>query len=463
MGMRESPVVRAPRALSWQNCDHERAAPRKAAQPPEPCPRPLSRASATRRVEAFPNIQRSRAENGGCAARGPLGKAFPMFDSRPLWMIGAVMSACVAGCGSNSETPAGADAPPFSGVLPVSSAGAPNTASSASDPNTAPTGLSDSPAATPTPTPVEEGNPDLPINQPEAPGAGGDGSGDAAEPIATGGSDTGAAGTGEQPGPDTPPGVDPNFFIFLTFGQSNMEGFPAPEAQDLIQNPRVRVLAYDNCPGLGRVYNQWYTAAPPLHSCRNALGPGDYFGKTLADALPPEVTIGIVGNAISGVDIDFFRKNVRSTRRDQFRIPPDNQKTTAYDMIIERARLAQQVGVIKGIIFHQGESDAGQPNRSQWLGKVQEIVRDLRTDLEIGDVPFLAGELLYANQNGGAGDAMNPLVNMLPGLVPEAHVVSANGLAEDPNDAQFNLHFSVVAQRELGRRYGQVMLGALDL
>ena len=41
-----------------------------------------------------------------------------------------------------------------------------------------------------------------------------------------------------------------------------------------------------------------------------------YFGKTLADALPPEVTIGIVGNAISGVDIDFFRKGVRSARRD---------------------------------------------------------------------------------------------------------------------------------------------------
>jgi hypothetical protein len=243
-----------------------------------------------------------------------------------------------------------------------------------------------------------------------------------------------------------------------------MEGFPTPEAQDRVENPRVKVLAYDNCADTGRVYNEWYTASPPLHSCRQAVGPGDYFGKTLADALPQEVTIGIVGNAISGVDIDFFRKGVTSTRRGQFRIPPDNQKSSAYDMIIERARLAQQVGVIKGILFHQGESDAGQPNRDQWLGKVQEIVEDLRADLSLGnDVPFLAGELLYANQNGGAGDAMNPLVSMIPGRIPGSFVVSANGLSEDPNDAQFNLHFGIVAQRELGRRYGQVMLDALGL
>lgn len=388
-----------------------------------------------------------------------------MLDSTRSWLIGAVMSGCVAGCGSESGSSSSAVVPPpFVGIPGDTGSGAPSTAAPEGDPNVSPMNTSDPPEGAPMPTPVSEDNPDLPIAQPEPAGTGGAGGGAAEEPAPSGGmagADMGAAGTGEQPGPVTQPGVDPNFFIFLTLGQSNMEGFPAPEAQDLVQNPRVKVLAYDNCAGTGRIYNEWYTAAPPLHSCRNAVGPADYFGKTLADALPPEVTIGIVGNAISGVDIDFFRKGVRSARRDQFRIPPDNQKTTAYDMIVERALVSQQVGVIKGILFHQGESDAGQPNRDQWLAKVQEIVRDLRADLALGNVPFLAGELLYANQNGGAGDAMNPLVNMLPNLIPEAYVVSANGLSEDPNDAQFNLHFGVVAQRELGRRYGQVMLDAL--
>ncbi len=372
-----------------------------------------------------------------------------MFDFKCSWVAGAVLGASVVACGSGSSSATTDDPSTTTGTnSPGSGAGAPATDPSApaASPGAVPT-----PAANPTPAPVNEGAPDLPIAepiaQPEQPGAGGTGSAEAEPPAS----------------PEIPAGVDPSFFIFLTFGQSNMEGFPAPEAQDLVENPRVKVLAYDNCAGTNRVYNQWYTAAPPLHSCRSAVGPGDYFGKTLVEALPENVTIGIVGNAISGVDIDFFRKGVRSARRDSFRIPPDNQKASAYDMIIERARLAQQVGVIKGILFHQGESDAGQPNRDQWLGKVQEIVEDLRADLAIGNVPFLAGELLYADQNGGAGDAMNPLVGLLPSRIPAAFVVSADGLSEDPTDAQFNLHFGIVAQRELGRRYGRVMLDALGL
>jgi hypothetical protein len=250
--------------------------------------------------------------------------------------------------------------------------------------------------------------------------------------------------------------ADPNFFVFLLFGHSNMEGVPQPEAEDRVENPRVKVMAYDNCPGLGRVYNEWYTASPPLHSCGLGVGPGDYFGKTLAEAFP-DATIGLVPNAIAGVDIDFFRKGVTSARRSEFRIPPDNQRSTAYDMIIERARLAQQVGVIKGILFHQGESDSGEPNRSQWVGKLQEIVADLKSDLGLGDVPFLAGELLY-NANGGCcGDSINPLIATLPALIPNAFVVSADGLANI--DA---FHFDLPGQRELGRRYGQIMIDALS-
>jgi len=259
--------------------------------------------------------------------------------------------------------------------------------------------------------------------------------------------------------PDTPPGVDPNFFVFLTFGQSNMEGVPQPEAQDRVENPRVKVMAYDNCANLGRVYNQWYTASPPLHSCGLGVGPADYFAKTLAAALPENVTIGIVPNAISGVDIDFFRKGVRSARRGEFRIPPDNARDSAYDMIIERARLAQQVGVIKGIIFHQGESDSGSPNRDQWVGKLQEIIADLHADLNLGnDVPFLAGELLYNAQGGCCGDSLNPLVNSLPNVINNAFAVSSNGLV---NIDQY--HFDLPSQRTFGQRYGQIMLQALGV
>jgi len=239
--------------------------------------------------------------------------------------------------------------------------------------------------------------------------------------------------------------------LFLLFGQSNMEGAPQPAADDLVENPRVRVLGYDTFGE--RKWNEWATARPPLHRAWAGVGPGDYFGKAMAEAWPDQ-TIGLVPCAISGVDIDYFRKGVVSRRRSEFEIPPDNTREGAYEMVIERMQLAKQQGVVRGILFHQGESDSAE---SAWLDKVQELVADLRSDLGLSDsVPFVAGELLYS----GCCSGHNSLVNQLPSLIPNTHVVSARDLTElsDP----YNAHFDLLAQRELGRRYAEVMLRALE-
>jgi hypothetical protein len=273
------------------------------------------------------------------------------------------------------------------------------------------------------------------------PGLGGAGA-DGGAGGATGGA--GAGGTAGKGGGGAG-GADPSFYVFLLIGQSNMEGMPQPEAQDRVENTRVKVLAYDNCSNLGRTVDQWYTASPPLHSCYAGVGPGDYFAKRLAAAFPTK-TIGLVPCGIAGVDIDFFRKNVVSARRGEFRIPPDNHWAGAYEWVIERARLAQRSGVIRGMLFHQGESDNG---NSQWLGKVQSMVNDLRADLGIGNVPFLAGELLY----GGCCAGHNTLVNQLPSQITNAFAISASGLAGSDQ-----AHFDLAGQRTFGTRYGDKMV-----
>lgn len=227
-----------------------------------------------------------------------------------------------------------------------------------------------------------------------------------------------------------------------------MEGVPAAESADLVTNERVEVLGYDACNG--RTWNTWSIASPPLHRCWAGVGPGDSFGKAMAEAWPT-ATIGLVPAAISGVDIDFFRKGVTSSRRSEFQIPPDNTRTGAYDMVIERARIAQQTGTIVGILFHQGESDSG-AGSSAWVGKVAEMVEDLRTDLELGEVPFIAGELLYT----GCCSGHNTRVHELATTIPNAHYVSASGLA-----GVDNFHFDLAGQRELGRRYAAKMLEVL--
>jgi len=254
---------------------------------------------------------------------------------------------------------------------------------------------------------------------------------------------------------------DKNFRIYLLIGQSNMAGMAPWEAQDRNTNARIQDLAYDNCSNLGRTYNKWYTATPPLHGCWGSLGPGDWFGRTMADSLP-KAKIGLVPCAVSGTGVQLFMKGVNYSGRGNYKLPPDNSMS-GYEMVRSRAALAQKSGVISGILFHQGEADNG---NSAWPGWVKSMVDSLRKDLNLDPktTPFIAGELLYS----GCCAGHNALVHRIPDVVANGYWVSsgttpeqvwktgATGLAgiggTDP------AHFNAASYRELGKRYARKML-----
>jgi len=82
---------------------------------------------------------------------------------------------------------------------------------------------------------------------------------------------------------------DPNFHIYLAFGQSNMEGAAKIEPQDTINlSERFKVLEAVDCPELGREKGKWYTAKPPLCRCKTGLTPTDYFGREMIKNLLPQ-------------------------------------------------------------------------------------------------------------------------------------------------------------------------------
>jgi len=253
---------------------------------------------------------------------------------------------------------------------------------------------------------------------------------------ASGASSTGGSGHAGASGSNS----GPTFHVFLLLGQSNMAGYPKAQAADKVKNERIRVLGFDDCAATGRQKDKWDVAVAPLHECWNgALGPGDYFAKTLIDELPAGDTIGLVPCAISGEKIETFLKVGGSK----------------YGYIVDRAKAAQQAGgVIEGMLFHQGESNCGD---SAWPGKVNTLVTDLRKDLNLGNVPFLAGELAPT----GACSQHNTQVAKLPSLVTNAVVVSAAGLVLDPADTQYHLHFDHDSQVTFGKRYEAAMVQAL--
>jgi hypothetical protein len=75
---------------------------------------------------------------------------------------------------------------------------------------------------------------------------------------------------------------DPNFHVYLAFGQSNMEGFPGIEAQDKTGvDKRFQMLAAVDFANLGRKKGEWYNAVPPLCRTSTGLCPADFFGRTM--------------------------------------------------------------------------------------------------------------------------------------------------------------------------------------
>ena len=253
---------------------------------------------------------------------------------------------------------------------------------------------------------------------------------------------------------------DPDFYIFLSFGQSNMEGYARIEAQDTtLVDPRFKVLETVDCPAIGREKGKWYTAGPPLCRCRTGLTPVDYFGRTLLANLPSNIKIGVINVSVGGCKIELFDRDNYQT----YTATAPNWMMNAlkeydgnpYGRLVEMSKLAQKEGVIKGILLHQGESNTGD---TTWPRKVSMVYANLLKDLNLNPqkVPLLAGEVVHADQ-GGVCAGMNTIINILPQTIPNAFVISSKGCADSPD----NLHFNAEGYREFGTRYAAKMLTIL--
>ena len=254
---------------------------------------------------------------------------------------------------------------------------------------------------------------------------------------------------------------DPDFHIYLCFGQSNMEGNARIEDQDRVNvSDRFKMMAVVDNPEMGRVKGQWYTAVPPLCRPGTGLTPADYFGRTLVETLPENVKVGVVHVAIGGCHIETFLPDSISNYVEKRAPGWMKGMLAAYDndpyaRLIEMAKIAQKDGVIKGILVHQGESNTGDPRWPGQLKKVYDnIIRDL--DLQGEVVPLLVGEVVNSDR-GGVCASHNAVIARVPEVIPQAHVISSSGC-----DTAFDLlHFNAAGYRELGKRYANKMLQLL--
>jgi len=249
---------------------------------------------------------------------------------------------------------------------------------------------------------------------------------------------------------------DPNFHIYLCFGQSNMDGAAKAKAQDSIVDPRFQVFQSVDCSDIGREKGKWYTAVPPLCRCTSGLSPADFFGRTMVENLPENIIVGVINVSVPGCRIELFGKesykSYVETAPDWMQGWIEEYEGNPYQYLVNLAKLAQKDGVIKGILLHQGESNL---NDTLWTIKVKGIYDNLTRDLNLNpeETPLLAGETVNEDQDGKCA-GMNVFIGTLPDILPHSYVISSKGCPSKPD----KLHFTAEGYRILGKRYGEKML-----
>lgn len=240
---------------------------------------------------------------------------------------------------------------------------------------------------------------------------------------------------------DSIPFSKENFHIYLFIGQSNMSGRDSLAPQDKFVIERAYLLNQED---------RWEPAQPwPLEGSStreiqglnrystvevltklNGLNPATYFATTIV-ANQPDIGLGIVSNAKGATAISAWVKGGE-----------------LYNEAVRRAKAAMQYGTLKGILWHQGE---GNRNDVSYVTHLARLIADLRNDLGIPDLPFIAGELPLVGDATKVQGSMgfNARLAQLPNIAPSTAVVSSAGL----RDFGDGTHIDAAGQRLFGQRY----------
>jgi Carbohydrate esterase, sialic acid-specific acetylesterase len=228
------------------------------------------------------------------------------------------------------------------------------------------------------------------------------------------------------------------FHLYLLVGQSNMAGRGTVGEEDKMPHERVLML---NKGG------EWVPAVDPMHFDKPAagVGLGKTFGIKLAEA-NPGVTIGLIPCAVGGSPIDAWKPG-------EFYAPT---KSHPWDDAMQRAQTALKAGVLKGILWHQGESDSSDQLAPGYEAKLHNLIARLRKELNAPDVPFIAGQMgKFADAPWNAPKTQVDKAHQdLPAKVKRTAFVSAEGLVHRGD----KVHFDTASLHEFGKRYAEAFL-----
>ena len=225
-----------------------------------------------------------------------------------------------------------------------------------------------------------------------------------------------------------------NFWIFIMAGQSNMAGRGIVEPQDTLPNPRILTM---------NLNNEWVIAKEPLHLYQpklTGLDSGLSFASELLKSVGDSITIGLVPCAVGGSPIQaWYGDSVFNG-------------VQLFSNFTQKADLAMKFGTVKGILWHQGESDAFPEKIPVYKQKLETVLTRMRKFLGDDSIPIIMGELGSYTRTETCKENwanINKIILTVPDDLRNCYVVPTSDLASNPD----HIHFDNISQRILGERY----------
>lgn len=218
------------------------------------------------------------------------------------------------------------------------------------------------------------------------------------------------------------------FHIYLLMGQSNMVGWGKIEEEDKVTHPRIFKL---------NEKNEWVQAANPLHPGSRHMGMGMTFAREMIKQ-DESIKIGLIPCAFNGSPLSRWQR----------------KGGDLYAQAMKKAKLAMEKGVIKGILWHQGESDSNGRLADTYTERFQQMVKDVRAELGNENIPVVVGQVgtFFAERRPTAKK-----INECHAKVSETVPLSACASSEGLTDRGDRCHFDNKSLREFGRRYAKLM------
>ena len=230
-----------------------------------------------------------------------------------------------------------------------------------------------------------------------------------------------------------------NVWIFIMAGQSNMAGRGIVEPVDTISDKRIFSINKDG---------QIIIAKEPLHFYepeRTGLDCGLSFAKTLITKIPGNVSILIIPTAVGGSSIRQWLGD--SVYRD----------VKLFSNFLAKVEIAKQNGIIKGILWHQGESDANEKDIPLHKERLGLLFSKFRAAIGNNELPVLLGELGSFSENPVNFNLINKAIHDYAAGDKNSAVISTKDL-KDKGD---HLHFDSKGQRTMGKRFAEAYLKML--